>query len=170
MRRKSQRIEAAVSQDQHGPVRRDGWSQQTHHPQPFAAPGPFAASRQDGPGHWNADAAIHDIDGQYHETVAQRGRIDGEGQTGALPQADDPGQQGRETQGHLQALALGARFVGRIKAPFVQALFEVAHFAPQHQGQEGCYRQPATRPRMGNAKAPPGQEARLGHRQVRQIG
>ncbi len=147
-------VQPAVGQHQDGPVRRDRRAQVAQHTQPLAAPRPFLASGQDGPGDGDGAAAIDDADGQDHEAVAQAGRVDRERQLRDGPQAHDPGKQRNKTGGDIEGLALGAGFVRSVEAPLVQALLERGHLLVAEQGQKGGDRAATTAASEGDAETP----------------
>ena len=163
------RVQATVGQHQHRPVGRQGWAQQAQHPQPLAPPGALVASGQDGPGDRDGAAAIHHTDDQGDKAVAQAGRIDGQGELGALPQAHDPAQQRHEAGGHIEGRARAPRFVGSVEAPLVQALLDVGDLVIEQQGQKGGHGTASAAAGQGDAIAPPGQQAGLRRGEVRHV-
>ncbi len=85
-------VQAAVGQNQHRPVARDGRAQHPQHAQPLAAPRPLFARGHDGPRDRDATAAVDHTDRQDDETVAQAGRIERERDLLAAPEPNDPVQ------------------------------------------------------------------------------
>src|SRR2546429_60424 len=138
----------------------------TQHAQPLPPPGMFGGGGQDDPDDWDSTAAIDHAEHQDGKAGAQGGRIEGQGQLGALPQAHDPGQQGQKAGLDAEGAAVRPAFGRSFVAELAQLLAHGILFAAQPRGQERTDGGQGTRACQDHAQTPQRQHRGLGLAQV----
>jgi hypothetical protein len=85
-------VQTAIGQHEDGPRRGHRPAHLAQHTPPLPAPGLLGGGQQHGPGERDGTATLHHADGQDRTVRAPEGGIQGQGEWGALPHAQHPGQ------------------------------------------------------------------------------
>ncbi len=125
--------------------------------------------RGTGPGHRDGTAAIDHAERQDGKACAQGRGIKGQGQLGALPLVDNPGQQGHKAGLYGEGTAVRPAFRGGLVTELAQLLAHGWLFAAQPRRQERTDGRQRTGACQDHAQAPQGQDGGLGFTQVGQV-
>ena len=84
------RVQPAIGQDHHGPIRVHLAVEPLQQRLPFGPPGMLHVAAEDLPGHGDGRPAVDDTDREHDQAVEQAGRVQGHGQAGTGPILEDP--------------------------------------------------------------------------------
>ena len=163
-------VQAPIGQHDDRPRPWDRPAHLAQHAQPLASPGMFGRGGQDGPGHRDGTAAIDHAERQDGKARAQGRGIKGQGQLGALPLGDNPGQQGHKAGLHSKRAAHRPTFGGGLVAKRAQLLAHGRLFAAQPGRQERTDSRQRAGAGQHHPQAPQGQDGGLRFAQVGQVG
>ena len=117
--------QSPVAQHNHGHVfwdRRGQGLQQFHY---RVHPGPRFVGVQDAPGHGNRATPVDHADDDGGGVVPFQRRVNRQGQPVRTPPREDPSQEGREAEAHIQFGLAGTRPVAAVVEPFPKALPQI---------------------------------------------
>ncbi|KAJ3055045.1 hypothetical protein HK102_011431, partial [Quaeritorhiza haematococci] len=160
------RLQAPVRQDEHPPTRPDPVSEQAQEPDPVRVPGPRLVARQGRPGHRHGAGPVDGRDAQDRHAVAQRGRVDRQGQGAVAPAGEDPLQQRAEAGLRVQLATAPAALRGRRPVELAEPLADRADPSAQQGRQVDGHPVQAAGARQDHAEAVPRHAPGLAPRQV----
>ena len=121
---------APVAQHNHGHFpgdRRGQFPQQFHY---RVHPGPALVGPQDAPGHGNGATPVDHADDDGGGVVPFQRGVNRQGQPVGTPPGQDPPEQGREAEAHVQFGLAGTRPVAAVVQPLPEILAEVVPSTP----------------------------------------
>ena len=113
---------------------RDGWGQFLEQFHGGIHPGALLGGLVDTPGHGNGATPVEDADDDGGGLIALEGGVDGQGQLARLPPGEDPPQQRREAERHVQLSLARSGAVAAVVEPFPEILAAAIPPAPGREG------------------------------------